>query len=883
MYQLRRSCRLRSSRLLLLLVALTGVLAVLVPSTLSASTAQAAPAPGYTASYIPAGTSIPQSVAVNPVTDTVYLGDSAGQLIVIDGSNNSIITTITISTGGVSGIAVDSATNTVYAEVAGPEIAVINGATNSVSDTIPVPAGVAPEHGIAVDSATDLIYVPDQADNSSGSATGGGVLVIDGASDQVVNTFSSGGGDPFSVAVDETRNVLWVANETGPVIALNAATGAVVSSVTVTGGPESVAVNPVTDTVYVASEGGGGDLTVIDGSHGEIVTTVAVGATDNVAVDPATDVVFVRGVKPGTTTGGTVVIDGTTNAVVNVIGRTGFFSAVDSASESVYMTASTFFPGLWVMKPSAADAMSPLISSASSTTFTAGTAGSFIVSASALPAATFSETGQLPAGVTLSSSGALSGTPAAGTGGVYPVTITASNGIAPNYSQRFTLTIDEAPTLTAPAAETFPVGVPVSVPFQVTGFPAPTVEPITTLPAGVTLAQSPSGSWGLSGTPAPGSGGVYDAEFQAISEFGTSEPVGMVITVPLAPSFTSAAAATFGSDAPNGYQVAADCAPACPLSGGGLPRGVTLDRSGLLSGDPTAGTYDFTITASNTLGTATQDFTLTVQQSVAIGIDTGGLAAEAPQIAPGPGFFGEGGTINAAPAVAAVPTPGASTPVSPLFIATGSNGELWMWSVTAGWQPVGPSLAFCLGSPAAVVNGSTLTIACEGLNKQLYYSTTTLPASGLPSFTGPWTSLGGILSAGPAVAPVGGVMTFFAEGTNGQVFTRTTSTGYTATPWFCIGHLAAATDTSTEVTTFACQGGDHSLWTATSSGTGWSAARSLGGQLIDGPGIAAASGVTEFFVEGLDQTIWQWTPAGGWMVISPDFGTTGGVGAVALN
>jgi hypothetical protein len=236
--------------------------------------------------------------------------------------------------------------------------------------------------------------------------------------------------------------------------------------------------------------------------------------------------------------------------------------------------------------------------------------------------------------------------------------------------------------------------------------------------------------------------------------------------------------------------------------------------------------------------------------------------------------------ITAAPAVVAVPTPDATTPVAPLFFAPGSNGELWMYSVSAGWAPVGPSEAFCIGSPAAVVTGSTLTVACEGLNQQLYYNSTTLPASGLPSFTGPWISLGGILSAGPAVAPIDGVLTFFAEGTNGEVFTNT-GAGYTATPWFCIGHLAAATDASTGITTFGCQGGDHTLWTATNSGTGWSAAQSLGGQLVDGPGIAAASGVTEYFVEGLNGTIWEWTAASGWTNLLGN--AFGGAGAVALN
>jgi YDG domain/Bacterial Ig-like domain (group 3)/MBG domain (YGX type)/Kelch motif len=91
----------------------------------------------------------------------------------------------------------------------------------------------------------------------------------------------------------------------------------------------------------------------------------------------------------------------------------------------------------------------PTITSASSTTFAAGQAGSFTVTATGTPAPTFSESGALPSGVTLNTStGVLSGTPAGGTNGTYAITFTASNGISPNATQNFTLTVDNQPTVT---------------------------------------------------------------------------------------------------------------------------------------------------------------------------------------------------------------------------------------------------------------------------------------------------------------------------------------------------------------------------------------------------------------------------------------------------
>ena len=65
----------------------------------------------------------------------------------------------------------------------------------------------------------------------------------------------------------------------------------------------------------------------------------------------------------------------------------------------------------------------PATTSANNATFTVGTAGTFTVTATGFPAPTFTKTGALPSGVTLSAAGVLSGTPAAGTGGTYPITM----------------------------------------------------------------------------------------------------------------------------------------------------------------------------------------------------------------------------------------------------------------------------------------------------------------------------------------------------------------------------------------------------------------------------------------------------------------------------
>jgi hypothetical protein len=82
-----------------------------------------------------------------------------------------------------------------------------------------------------------------------------------------------------------------------------------------------------------------------------------------------------------------------------------------------------------------------------------------------------------------------------------------------------------------------------------------------------------------------------------------------------APAFTSAATATFTAGEAGSFLFTASGTPAptYSLQSGSLPTGITLNsNTGVLSGTTTAGTYTFTIRATNSVGTADQAFTLTV-------------------------------------------------------------------------------------------------------------------------------------------------------------------------------------------------------------------------------------------------------------------------------
>jgi GH25 family lysozyme M1 (1,4-beta-N-acetylmuramidase) len=119
---------------------------------------------------------------------------------------------------------------------------------------------------------------------------------------------------------------------------------------------------------------------------------------------------------------------------------------VTPSSSSAVLPATVSFT--WVIQ---ASGQAPAITSANTATFHPGLASIFTVAATGLPAPTFSETGALPSGVTLGSDGVLSGTPAIGTIGSYPIQITATNS-AGGVTQAFTLVVNvPAATTSAPA------------------------------------------------------------------------------------------------------------------------------------------------------------------------------------------------------------------------------------------------------------------------------------------------------------------------------------------------------------------------------------------------------------------------------------------------
>lgn len=279
----------------------------------------------------------------------------------------------------------------------------------------------------------------------------------------------------------------------------------------------------------------------------------------------------------------------------------------------------------------------PSVTSASNTAFSVGTAGTFTVTSTGAPVAALSEAGTLPSGVTFTDNGdgtaTLAGTPAAGTGGTYPITITASNGVAPDATRNFTLTVNVAPTITSANSATFTAGAAGSFTVTTAGLPTPALTESGTLPSGVTFTDNGNGTAALTGTPAAGTGGTYAITFTASNGVAPDATQNFTLTVDEAPAITSASNTTFQNGVAGSFTVTTTGIPAPALTvSGTLPSGVTFtdngDGTATLSGTSTAsGTYPLTITASNGIAPdATQSFTLTVQ-APAVVVPTPGLTS----------------------------------------------------------------------------------------------------------------------------------------------------------------------------------------------------------------------------------------------------------------
>jgi hypothetical protein len=222
--------------------------------------------------------------------------------------------------------------------------------------------------------------------------------------------------------------------------------------------------------------------------------------------------------------------------------------------------------------------------------------------------------GALPAGLTLSSSGLLSGTPT--TAGSFTFTVKVADP-ARSGTQQLTLVVAAPLSVSPPTASVGEVGVSYSAAPTVSGGAPPLVWSVTSgmLPAGLAL----NGSTGaISG--APRVAGVFQLTVSASSGDGANASVDVALRIAarLVVGTRRLPAAHVGSSYSTRLTTRGGVAPVrWTLARGTLPAGLRLSTTGKLAGKPmTSGSATIVVKATDRLGVAAiKRLVLTVSSS----------------------------------------------------------------------------------------------------------------------------------------------------------------------------------------------------------------------------------------------------------------------------
>jgi hypothetical protein len=355
----------------------------------------------------------------------------------------------------------------------------------------------------------------------------------------------------------------------------------------------------------------------------------------------------------------------------------------------------------------------PSFTSANATTFTVGAAGNFPITTFGIPAVNgITQSGALPAGVSFvyiagQSTASLAGTPGAGTGGVYPLTFGATNGVPPPGSQSFTLTVNQASAVTSANATTFIVGTPGTFTVTATGFPKPALTVTGCAPAtpGVTFVDNGNGTGTLSGSPALGSVGVHNCTISATNGIGAAATQAFALTINKAPTTTTVTSSINPSLVGQSVTFTATVIATAP--GTGTPTGTVQFKDGAAPiGAPVAlvaGSATFS-TAALTLGphTITADYSgdgdfIISTGSLPTQTVTKAATSTALTSSINPTVFGQSTTFTAT--VTATP-PGSGTPTGTMQFMDGAT-------------PIGAPVALVAG--VATFSTAALTVGAHAL------------------------------------------------------------------------------------------------------------------------------------------------------------------------
>ncbi len=222
---------------------------------------------------------------------------------------------------------------------------------------------------------------------------------------------------------------------------------------------------------------------------------------------------------------------------------------------------------------------------------------------------TFSATG-LPTGLTMSSSGTISGTPTVS--GTFPYTVTVTDSKGNKGTFNCSVTVNGPPTASCVSISAVQ-GVAIT-PVTLTGSGGaggPYTFSATGLPTGLTMSSSGT----ISGTPTVS--GTFNYTVTVTDSKGNKGTVSCSVTVYSKPSCACVSITAYKGVAITPTQLTGSGGAGGPytFSATGLPAGLSVSTSGVISGTPTvSGTFTYTVTVTDKNGNqSSYNCTITVK------------------------------------------------------------------------------------------------------------------------------------------------------------------------------------------------------------------------------------------------------------------------------
>ena len=445
--------------------------------------------------------------------------------------------------------------------------------------------------------------------------------------------------------------------------------------------------------------------------------------------------------------------------------------------------------------------------------------------------------GTLPAGLSLTSGGSITGTPTAT--GTSNFTVKATDTVTASATKALSIVVNPAPSITTSSLPATTVGAAYNETLAVTGGTSPLTWSVLSgsLPAGLSLVAS---TGAITGTPTASGTSSFTAR--------VTDNVGATATKALSIVVNAAITITTSSLPADTVSIAYDQtltatggtgALTWSVSSGSLPAGLSLvAATGAITGTPTAsGTSSFTAMATDTIG-ATDTKALSIVINAALTITTASLPDGAVGAAYNQTLASTGGTAPLTWSIASGSLPAGLSLVPSTGAITGTPTASGTSAFTA---QVTDNVAATATKALSIAITSSLTITTASLPGGAVnspYSQALAASGGTMPYT--WSIPSGSLPAGLTIDPSSGLISGTPTASGTSNFTAQVADAETPTPATATRALSITISSASGGTYYVSNGGNDS-WPGT-VGQPWATLQHAVDTIAAGDTILVADG-----------------------------------------